>query len=114
IDWSLDVWGRVRRQVESNAAGAQVSAADLANATLSAQATLASDYFDLRAEDSLEQLLRDTVAAYTEAVRILQNQFNAGTIAEGDLATEQAQLDTARAQLTGVGVQRAIFEHAIA
>ena len=49
--WDLDVWGRVRRQIESNVAGAQVSAADLANAKLSAQATLATDYFDLRAED---------------------------------------------------------------
>ncbi len=114
INWDLDVWGRIRRQVESNVAGAQVSAADLANATLSAQATLATDYFAMRAEDSLEQLLRETVAAFSEAVRILQNQFNAGTIAEGDLATEQAQLENARAQLVGVGVQRAIFEHAIA
>ena len=43
----------VRRQVESQVAAAQVSAADLANAKLSAQMTLATDYFDLRAEDSL-------------------------------------------------------------
>ena len=114
IDWSLDVWGRIRRQVESNVAGAQVSAADLANATLSAQAALATDYFDLRAEDSLEQLLRETVRAYAEALRILENQFRAGTIAEGDVATQEAQLESARAQLAGVGVQRAIFEHAIA
>ncbi len=57
IDWTPDVWGRVRRQVESQVAAAQVSAADLANAKLSAQMTLAVDYFDLRAEDSLEDLL---------------------------------------------------------
>jgi NodT family efflux transporter outer membrane factor (OMF) lipoprotein len=114
VDWSPDVWGRIRRQVESNVAGAQVSAADLANATLSAQAALATDYFDLRAEDSLEQLLRETARAYAEALRILQNQFRAGTIAEGDVATQEAQLENARAQLAGVGVQRAIFEHAIA
>ncbi len=61
VSWDLDVWGKVRRQVESNVAGAQVSAADLANAKLSAQATLATDYFDLRAEDALAQLLRETV-----------------------------------------------------
>src|SRR6202035_2646939 len=28
VSWDLDVWGRVRRQVESNVAGAQVSAGD--------------------------------------------------------------------------------------
>ena len=69
VSWDLDVWGRVRRQVESSAAAAQVSAADLANAKLSAQATLATDYFDLRAEDAAGQLLTDTVAAYRRALR---------------------------------------------
>ena len=75
VTWDLDVWGRIRRQVESNVAAAQVSAADLANASLSAQATLATDYFDLRAEDSLPELLTDTVTAYRRALEITQNQY---------------------------------------
>ena len=48
FSWDLDVWGRIRRQIESDVAAAQVSAADLASATLSAQATLATAYFELR------------------------------------------------------------------
>ena len=112
--WSLDVWGRVRRQIESNVAEAQVGAGDLANAKLSAQATLATDYFDLRAEDSLEQLLRETVAAYQRALDIVQNQYRAGTMASSDVVTAQAQLESAKAQLVGVGVQRQQYEHAIA
>jgi len=112
--WDLDVWGRVRRQIESNVAEAQVSAGDLANAKLSAQATLATDYFDLRAEDSLEQLLRETVGAYQRALDIVQNQYHAGTMASSDVVTAQAQLETAKAQLVGVGVQRQQYEHAIA
>lgn len=114
ITWDLDVWGRVRRQVESQLAGAQVSAADLANGRLSAQSTLATDYFDLRAEDSLTALLRDTVAYYQRALEIVQNQHNAGTVSSADVVTARAQLEGARAQLVGVGVQRALFEHAIA
>jgi NodT family efflux transporter outer membrane factor (OMF) lipoprotein len=112
--WDLDVWGRVRRQIESNVAGAQVSAADLANAKLSAQATLATDYFDLRAEDSLEQLLRETADAYRRALQIIQNQYHAGTSSSADMVTAQAQLQSAEAQLVGVGVQRQQYEHAIA
>jgi NodT family efflux transporter outer membrane factor (OMF) lipoprotein len=112
--WNLDVWGRVRRQVESQIAGAQVSAADLANAQLSAQATLATDYFNLRAEDSLQKLLQDTVAYYQRALNIIQNQHVAGTVSSADVVTAQAQLEGARAQLVGVGVQRSLFEHAIA
>ena len=112
--WDLDVWGRVRRQIESNVAEAQVSAGDLANAKLSAQATLATDYFDLRAEDSLERLLRETVAAYQRALDIVQNQYRAGTMSSSDVVTAQAQLESAKAQLVGVGVQRQQYEHAIA
>ena len=114
ITWDLDVWGRVRRQVESQLAGAQVSAADLANAQLSAQATLATDYFNLRAEDSLQALLQQTVAYYQRALDIVQNQHAAGTVSAADVVTARAQLEGARAQLVGVGVQRALFEHAIA
>jgi NodT family efflux transporter outer membrane factor (OMF) lipoprotein len=112
--WTLDVWGRVRRQIESNVAGAQVSAADLANVKLSAQATLATDYFDLRAEDSLVELLRETVDYYRRALQIIQNQYHAGTSSSADMVTAQAQLESAEAQLVGVAVQRQQFEHAVA
>jgi NodT family efflux transporter outer membrane factor (OMF) lipoprotein len=114
VSWDLDVWGSVRRQIESNVAGAQVSAADLANAQLSAQATLATDYFDLRAEDSLEVLLRETAAADRRALEITENQYRAGTSSSADVVTARAQLQSVEAQLVGVGVQRQQFEHAIA
>ena len=101
VTWDLDVWGRVRRQVESSAAAAQVSAADLANAKLSAQVTLATDYFDLRAEDSLADLLRETVAAYQRALKISENQYRAGTTSRSTYVTAQAQLQSTEAQLVG-------------
>jgi NodT family efflux transporter outer membrane factor (OMF) lipoprotein len=114
VSWDLDVWGRVRRQVESSVAGVQVSAADLANAKLSAQATLATDYFDLRAEDALTQLLHETTDAYRHALQITENQYHAGTTSNADVVTARAQLQSTEAQLVGVGVQRQQYEHAIA
>ncbi len=114
ISWDLDVWGRIRRQVESDTAAAQVSAADLANAQLSAQSTLAVDYFDLRAEDALAQLLTETVAAYQRALTITENQYHAGTSSSIDYVTALALLQTTQAQLIAVGVQRQQYEHAIA
>jgi len=113
-DWAPDLWGKIRREVESSKAAAQVSAADLANAELSAQATLATDYFNLRAEDSLTRLLQETVAAYRRALQITENQYNAGTISRADVVTSEAQLQSVVAQLAGVGVLRAQYEHAIA
>ena len=114
FNWDLDVWGRIRRQIESDVAAAQVSAADLVNATLSAQATLAADYFELRYQDALGQLLTDTVKAYGDTLRITTNQYNAGIVTSADVAAAQTQLDTARASLVNVGVLRAQYEHAIA
>jgi NodT family efflux transporter outer membrane factor (OMF) lipoprotein len=112
--WDLDLWGRIRRQIESDQAGADVSAADLANATLSAQETLANDYFQLRGQDALTKLLSDTVKADTETLRITQNQYNAGTAAPSDVAQAETELASAQAQLIAAGVQRQQFEHAIA
>ena len=45
LNWEIDLWGRIRRQIESDLAAAQASAADLANARLSAQANMAINYF---------------------------------------------------------------------
>ncbi len=112
--WTLDLWGKVRRTIESDVAGAQASAADLANATLSMQASLATAYFELRETDSLHDLLTDTVAQYKRSLDITQNQYTAGTTARSDVITAQAQLLAAQAQAIDTGVARAQFEHAIA
>jgi NodT family efflux transporter outer membrane factor (OMF) lipoprotein len=112
--WTIDVWGRIRRTVESDIANAQASAADLASARLSAQATLATDYFDLRATDELKRLLDAAVVAFTQSLEITRNQYRVGVAGQTDVVTAQTQLETTRAQAVAVGVQRAQFEHAIA
>jgi NodT family efflux transporter outer membrane factor (OMF) lipoprotein len=113
-DWTPDIWGQVRREIESEASAAQASAAELAFEQLSAQATLATDYFDLRSEDSLAQVLQATVAAFQRSLTITENQYKAGTESDSDVVQAQAQLQTVIAELTGVGATRATFEHAIA
>jgi NodT family efflux transporter outer membrane factor (OMF) lipoprotein len=113
--WDLDVWGRIRRQIESNTAAAQASAADLDNAKLSAQGALATAYFNLRASDSLIDLLSRTIVEYKKTYEIVNNQFKAGySVTAGDVATADAQIATTEAQLFNVRSQRAQFEHAIA
>jgi len=112
--WAPDVWGKVRRTIEEQGAAAQASAADLANATLSAQSALALAYVQLRQSDSLQALLTNTVDQYKRSLEIAQNQYNAGTTAKSDVITAQAQLLGAQAQAINVGVARAQSEHAIA
>ncbi|HEV8014053.1 MAG TPA: efflux transporter outer membrane subunit [Stellaceae bacterium] len=112
--WVPDIWGSIRRTVESDVATAQASAADLAAARLSAQATLAADYFQLRIEDELAQLLGDAVDAFGRSLQITQNRYAVGTAAKTDVMSATAQLENARAQEIATGVPRAEFEHAIA
>ncbi len=112
--WDIDVWGRIRRTVESDAAAAQVSAADLQNAKLSEQALLATAYFNLRASDSLKTLLDRTIVQYKKTLEITRNQYKAGTVSQADLITAETQVLSTEAQDIGVGVQRAQYEHAIA
>lgn len=112
--WVVDIWGQVRRSVESATATAQADAAELAAARLSAQATLAQDYFQLRVNDAQRKLLEDTVAAYTQQLRITRNKYDAGNVGKSDMAQAQATLENARSQMVALGVARAQLEHAIA
>jgi NodT family efflux transporter outer membrane factor (OMF) lipoprotein len=112
--WQPDIWGTIRRQIESRKAGVQVSEANLANAELSAQATLATDYFDLRAADSLRALLERAVALDERALEITRNMSQSGTATNGDVAAAEASLEATQAQLIAVEQQRGTFEHAIA
>ena len=112
--WEPDLWGSVTRSVNAQKAGQQSAAADLANARLSAQATLAQTYFALRALDSTQKLLDDTVAAYQRSLQLTQNQYAAGVAARSDVIQAQTQLQSAQAAAIDNGVQRAQDEHAIA
>ena len=114
LSWEIDVWGRIRRQVEASYANAQASAADLAAARLSAQSALATDYLELRINDELRRLLDATADADQKALEITQNRYAQGTAAKSDVAQALAQVEGVRAQLINVGVQRAQLEHAIA
>jgi NodT family efflux transporter outer membrane factor (OMF) lipoprotein len=114
MTWEIDVWGRIRRTIESDSAAAQASAADLMNARLSAQSSLVTNYFSLRISDERKRVLEQSVAAFARALEIVRNQFNAGTVSQLDVAQAQTQLDQTRAQLVAEGVNRAQFEHAIA
>ncbi|HZQ01009.1 MAG TPA: efflux transporter outer membrane subunit [Reyranella sp.] len=114
LSWEIDLWGRIRRTIESDQAAAQASAADLAAARLSAQSTLATSYFGLRISDRRRRLLEESTAAFARSMNIVRNQMNAGTASRLDFSQAQAQYEQTRAQLVAETVTRAQFEHAIA
>ena len=113
-DWQPDLWDRLGRGVESAAANAEASAADLAAARLSAQGQLATSYFSLREADAEAALLASTAEGYERALQITQNRYAAGVIAKTDVLQAQTQLANARADISALRATRARLEHAIA
>lgn len=112
--YEADIWGRVRRNVEANAAIAQATAADLEAARLSFQAELAVDYFQARGVDSERRLLDATVDDYERALQLTINRHDQGIASGIDVSQAQAQLEQARAQATELHLTRSQLEHAIA
>jgi NodT family efflux transporter outer membrane factor (OMF) lipoprotein len=112
--WVPDFWGKIRNTFLENAAAAQASAADLENVRLTAQAELAVNYFEIRAQDTLKQLFNQTVAAYQDSLELTQLQFNAGIASDEAVAQAETQLESTQAQDTNLDIARAQFEHAIA
>jgi len=114
LTYEADIWGRVRRTVESYRAQAQASAADLAGVNLSMHANLAFDYFAARSLDAEEKLLQDTVVQYQNALQLNEDLYQGGLVSDVEVEQAKTQLETTRAQAIDVGVQRAQFEHAVA
>src|SRR6185437_5580153 len=112
--WDLDIWGKIRRQLEGDLAQAQASAADVAAARLSAQASLAEDYFQLRAEEQQLRLLKTSVQDYKVSLQIAQNRVNAGVTTLADVYSARTLLESTVAQENTVELNRAKLEHAIA
>jgi NodT family efflux transporter outer membrane factor (OMF) lipoprotein len=114
VSYQADVWGRVRKNVESYREQAQASAADLATVNLSMHADLAVDYFQARSLDAEEQLLNTTAKQYEQALELTESRFQGGIASEVEVQQAKTILQTTRAQAIDVGVLRAQYEHAVA
>ena len=112
--WQPDLFGRIRNTVRAAAYGAQASAADLENTRLTVQTEVAQDYFQLRGQDALKQLLDSTVIAYQKSLDLTKALYETGIDSDESVAQAETQVEATQAQAAALGVQRAQFEHAIA
>lgn len=114
ISYELDVWGRVRNQVELGRDLLQANAADLESARLSLHAQLADNYFELRSFDLEQQLLSETLVAYQRALELTKSRHDGGIASGLDVARAQGQFEHARTTLTDLFAKRTLSEHIIA
>lgn len=114
LNYEVDLWGRIRRNIAAAKEESQATAGDRQNVLLSLQAEVALDYFELRADDAQQKLLNDTVVQYQEALRVTTNRFEGGIAVKSDVTQAETQLQAAMVAAADIAVSRAQFEHAIA
>jgi multidrug efflux system outer membrane protein len=114
LTYELDIWGRVRRSIESARAQEQADADDLEAVRLAIQAEVTSDYFALRALDTEQALLRSSIEVFRKSLELTRNRRAGGIVSDLDVAQAETVLRTTQAQLPANALQRAQFEHALA
>ena len=114
LSWDADIWGKLRRNVESKDAAFVASVSDLENARLSMQAQLAQSYFTVRSLDSLKVLYKETTEQNRKSVEITRNNFEVGVKAKQDLINATMQYRSTEARMVAVEANRATQEAIIA
>jgi NodT family efflux transporter outer membrane factor (OMF) lipoprotein len=114
MSYEVDLWGRVRNAVAAAKDEAAASKADLAGVDLSLHAELASDYFALRGDDTMQDVLDETVKIDQQAFDLVNDRLKGGIATETDLDQAQTELENAKTQAADTRLQRAQLEHAIA
>jgi NodT family efflux transporter outer membrane factor (OMF) lipoprotein len=114
VDYELDLFGRVRREVEGYRAAAEQAAADFENTRLLLTSQLVSDYFTLRELDAEIGVVNDSLELERDALTFITTRHDLGYATGLDLAQQQALVQNSAAQLELLQVERAQNEHAIA
>jgi NodT family efflux transporter outer membrane factor (OMF) lipoprotein len=111
--WTLDLWGKVRRQVEAGNADIEVSEIDRRGTLIQTIAEVARDYVQLRNAQSLLQIDEDNVRTARNLLSLTQQRATAGLTDELDVAQEQAQLTTTEATVPQAQDQVASYINAL-
>jgi NodT family efflux transporter outer membrane factor (OMF) lipoprotein len=114
INYDVDLFGRIRRDVEGAQASAEQSRDDLANARLVLTTDLATDYFSLRELDAEIDVLNRSVQLQQRALDYVTTEHDLGSVSGLDVLQQKSLLDQTRVQAQLLVTQREQFEHAIA
>lgn len=112
--WEPDLWGMVRRGIESSNATLQSSDALLAGVRLSIDASVATNYLALRQLDIDIDLLQKQQTINQQLLEMIQAQTVQGTATNDQLLVAQDQLATVIADLQTSQRSREQAEHALA
>jgi multidrug efflux system outer membrane protein len=114
VAYEPDLFGRLAKASQAATLDAQSREALVQSTRLLVQSEVAQAYFGLRALDAERALVRQTVGAYRDTLRLTERRFAAGDVAELDLARVQTEVAATEAQALALDRRRAELEHALA
>lgn len=114
VSYELDVWGRVRRSIESASSDLAAVATDLDVVLLTLTADVARNYQLLRSLDDEKRVIEATLALRKDATQLQTTRSQAGLINEVDLTRARTELASVEAEWHAIVRDRALVEHALA
>ena len=114
LSYEIDVMGRLAKASSAASLDAQARESLLQSTRLLVQSDVAQTYFALRALDAERALTRDTVAAYSDTLKLTEKRFNAGDIAELDVVRVRTEVSATLSQAIALDRRRQELEHALA
>jgi len=114
VNYEVDLFGRVRREVQGARASAAQAQADFENTRLVLTALLVTDYFAARELETEIDVVRHSLDLERDALGFIASRHDLGFATGLDLAQQQALVDSSATQLELLDNQRAQYEHAIA
>ncbi|MCB8877859.1 efflux transporter outer membrane subunit [Acidisoma silvae] len=111
--WELDLWGRVRREVEAANASVEMSADERRGALVSVQAETASDYFQLRGLQSEIAIAQQNLGLARHSLALTQIRLSNGATTNLDVANAMAQVHAIAATLPPLQQQEAQMVNAL-
>ena len=109
--WEMDIFGGIRRNVESATANVQAAVENISNVHVSIAAEVALDYTQLRACQQEATIARDNLKVQQQALEITRKLYQAGFDSGLDLAAAQTVVASAEAQVPAyeTGARQSIY-----
>jgi NodT family efflux transporter outer membrane factor (OMF) lipoprotein len=97
--WELDIWGRVRRQVEAADAQAEAAEWQLRDTLISTLAEVARDYIQLRGVQIQIAITKQNIASALEILQLTKTLTDKGAGTELDIKNAAAEVESIESQL---------------
>ncbi len=111
--WELDLWGRVRRQIESASAQVEQSEEQRRDALVSSLAEVARDYIQLRGAQTQIRIANDNLLVDRDVLQLATERQQKGLVTGLDVENAAAQVEGVRAQVPTLEQQESQYINAL-